>query len=79
MDYNTILQRVMNLFATIADMDEEITKESELLEDLGISSMDVLLLLSGIEEEFSIKISEKETRKIYTVGDVADIIAAKVK
>ena len=79
MDYNTILQRVMNLFATIADTDEEITKESELLEDLGISSMDVLLLLSGIEEEFSIKISEKETRKIYTVGDVADIIAAKVK
>lgn len=76
---NNILQRVIDLFATMADTEEEITADSELIEDLGISSMDVLFLISSLEEEFKIKVPEKEIRKIVTVGDVAEIIIALLK
>ena len=76
---NNILQRVIDLFATMADTEEEITADSELIEDLGISSMDVLFLISSLEEEFKIKVPEKEIRKIVTVGDVVDTIIALLK
>ena len=69
-----ILQRVINLFSSMADTEEEITEESELIEDLGISSMDVLFLISSLEEEFKIKVPEKAIRKMFTIADVAEII-----
>lgn len=76
--YNeTILNRVIELFSTMSDA-EEITADSEVIEDLGISSMDVLFLIASLEEEFKIKVPEKQLRQIVTVGDVADIIAELV-
>ena len=74
-----MLQRVIDLFVTMADTDDEITEESELIEDLGISSMDVLFLISSLEEEFKIKVSEKEIRKMVTIGDVTEVIERLVK
>lgn len=78
MEKQSVLQRVIGLFATMADTDEEITADSELIEDLGISSMDVLFLISSLEEEFKIKVPEKQIRQMVTVGDVADIITELV-
>ena len=79
MDYSKILQRVIDLFATMADTEDEITADSELIDDLGISSMDVLFLISSLEEEFKIKVPEKAIRKMVTVGDVAETIIALIK
>lgn len=79
MTTNDILQRVIDLFATMADTEDEITEESELIDDLGISSMDVLFLISSLEEEFKIKVSEKEIRKMSTIGDVTEVIEHLVK
>lgn len=68
-----ILNRVIALFSTMTEA-EKITAESELIDDLEISSMDVLYLISCLEDEFEIKVPEKEVRKMVTVGDVAEII-----
>lgn len=73
---DNMLQRVIDLFATMADTDEEITVDSELTDDLGISSMDVLFLISSLEEEFRIKVPERLIRKMVTIGDVVDIITS---
>ena len=79
MNREGILQRVIALFATMADTDEDITAESELIEDLGISSMDVLFLISSLEEEFQIKVSEKAFRKIVTIEDVVDTVVSLIQ
>lgn len=73
-----ILERVIDLFSTMTEA-EEITEDSELMDDLDISSMDVLLLISSLEEEFQITVPEKEIRKMFTVGDVVDVILPLVK
>ena len=52
---------------------------SELIDDLGISSMDVLFLISSMEEEFKIQIPESAIRKMVTVDDVAEVIASLMK
>ena len=72
MSREAILNKVIELFATMTEPD--VMEDSEIMEDLDLSSMDVLFLISSLEDEFQIKIPEKAIRKIETVGDVADII-----
>ena len=79
MNREAILQRVIALFATMAETENDITAESELIEDLGISSMDVLFLISSLEEEFQIKVSEKAFRKIVTIEDVVDTVVSLIQ
>lgn len=71
--YNEILEKVIAILSGISEVDE-ITEDSELLDDLDIDSMNLLLLLSSMEEEFNIHISENDMRKMYTVRDVAEVI-----
>lgn len=68
-----LLNRVIELFSTMTEADE-ITGESEIMEDLEINSMDVLFLISSLEAEFGVKVPEKAIRKMVTVGDVVEII-----
>ena len=73
-----ILKRVIELFSTMTEA-EDITEDSALIDDLEISSMDVLLLVSGIEEEFGIQVPEKVIRQMVTIGDVAEIVGSLLK
>lgn len=73
-----VLKRVIELFSAMTEA-EEITEDSELIDDLEISSMDVLFLISSLEEEFRIQVPEKAIRKMVTVGDVAEVITSLMK
>lgn len=73
MSRQEILNTITGMFALITNA-EHIEESSELIDDLGISSMDILTLMSYIEEEFHIQITERSIRKIITVGDIIDLI-----
>lgn len=72
--YNEILEKVIDILSDISEADE-ITEDSELLDDLDIDSMALLVLLSSMEATFDVKIPEKEMRNMHTVGGVADTIS----
>ena len=78
MTYNEVLERVIAVLSTISEA-EAITEDSEIIEDLGISSMDVLFLISSMEAEFKCKISEKDMRNVVTVEDVAQIVLGAIQ
>lgn len=73
-----ILERVIPLIATVSE-EEEICEDSEIMDDLGISSMDVLYLIASMEAEFGVKVPEKAIRKMVTVSDVADVLCELTK
>lgn len=75
MSNEEILKRIISLISTISEA-EEITEESEIIEDLGISSMDVLYLVSCMEVEFGVKIPERTVRSFVVVGDMVDAVAS---
>ncbi len=78
MPHEAILNRVIALFAAITEI-PEVTEESDILEDLELSSMDVLFLLTSLEEEFHIPVPERMIRKVVTVGDVADMMEGLIQ
>ncbi len=51
-----------------------ITEDSRLMEDVGLSSISMLMLVIGIEEEFSIELPIKEASSCKTVGDIVKVI-----
>lgn len=68
-----IFRFVAGVIGTLVDV-EKIQEDDDLIEDLGVSSMDILTLMSYLEEEFSIKITERMIRKVATVGDLVDLV-----
>lgn len=73
MSRDEIFEIVVDVFSTMTEVDE-ITENSELIDDLELSSIDVFSLLANMEAEFDIEIPEKKIREMITVGDVVDCI-----
>lgn len=55
----------------------QITPESRFMEDLVLSSLDFFSLISEIEMEYDIHITEREIQDIVTVGDLMQIVQKK--
>ncbi|HBB71440.1 MAG TPA: acyl carrier protein [Ruminococcus sp.] len=49
---------------------EKITKDSELIADLQLSSIDMLTLIAQFEEEHNTRIPDEAVIQCYTVGDI---------
>ena len=54
-----------------------ITEESRFLDDLELSSLDFFSLISEIESEFNIHITELEIQRLVTVGDLLLVLQEK--
>ena len=55
--------------------EDDITPSAELVNDLGINSLELADLVLLCEEKFNIEISDSEISKFITVGDVAEYLA----
>ena len=72
-----VLEKVKDILAEKFDVEEEkITAETDLQEDLGADSLDVVDLLMSIEDEFDIEIPDEEIENIKTVGALVSYIEA---
>ena len=57
------------------ELDEDkITLETNLLDDLGADSLDVVDLVMSIEDEFEMEVPDEEIEKMKTVADVVKFI-----
>jgi len=56
---------------------ENITPESTLVSDLGLSSFDVVSVVSEFEDEFDIEIPDRDIHKLITIQDVIAYIEEK--
>lgn len=57
---------------------ESITLESSFMDDLDLSSLEIFSMISELEDEFDIKIPERDLKGFLTVGDAVRIIASKL-
>ena len=68
-------EKVRAILAAQLDIDaEKINDTTNIAEDLGADSLDVVELMMSVEEEFEITIDEEAVKEFRTVADVASYI-----
>ena len=76
----TILDKTKALISSKLKIAEsEITENKHFFNDLGADSLDFVELCVTLEHEFNIKLSEDETAKVKTVGDLYELMETHVK
>ncbi len=70
-----IFEQVRNALAKQFELDPEtITAETNLIDDLGADSLDVVELIMSLEDEFGIAISDEDAAQLYTVGRIVEYL-----
>ena len=70
-----VFEKVRDIVAEQFDVDsEEVTAESSIIDDLGADSLDVVDLISAVEDEFDVQIPDEKVEGIKTVGDIVAFI-----
>lgn len=76
---SNVFSKVQTLFAEFLSMEvTSIQPESTIKDDLGVDSVDIVSLVSEIENTFGLKISDAEAAGLKTVGQVVDLISSRV-
>lgn len=69
----SVLERVIGVFKDVTDK-SEITENSNLMDDLSLTSVETFTVLAALETEFKISIPEKYLRRMMTISDVVNIV-----
>lgn len=75
-----VLEKVKAILSEQFDAEEDsITPDTNIADDLGADSLDVVDLLMSIEDEFEIEIPDEEIDNIKTVGELVKYIENHAK
>jgi acyl carrier protein len=78
-DRETIRQTLVELVeADTGERHENMSDGTNLREELGLDSVDVVSIVSQIERRFRIRLTHQELEKLVTVGDVLDLLQSKI-
>ena len=67
-----MLNKIQEMLADALNLPlEKVTADAKIVDDLGADSLDVVELLSQLEDEYGIIIPDDEVENLVTVADVA--------
>lgn len=71
-----VYDKVVEIISDQLGIDKDnITSETNLVDDLGADSLDIVSLIMAMEEEFGLEFPEDEADSFQTVGDVVEYIS----
>ena len=74
-DIFMVFEKMKQILAEQLDADiDSITMDTDIADDLGADSLDVVEMLMSIEDEFEIEIPDEKIESLKTVGQVVDYI-----
>ena len=66
-----VFERIRDYLADQLDIEaEKITAESDIINDFGADSLDVIDMITTLSDEFGVEIPDEEIENFHTVGDV---------
>ncbi len=71
------MEKIIELLLNYVEPDDEITADTNIKSDLGMSSFDLVCLAEEILGEFGIRLTADDFRNCITVGKLADFIKAR--
>ncbi len=75
-----MFDKTVEILKEYIDNDEiEITRDSALVDDLGLSSLEVINIVAAFEDEFGIEVPDRIIPTLRTVGDIVDYLEKNVE
>lgn len=75
MTKDEILKKVVPVIGkSLSRLDSEVIPTAKFTDDLGADSLDVVQMVTDIENEFDVRFTDSEMEKIITVQDAVDMI-----
>lgn len=65
-------ERIFKILASVKHIPQDTIKLESSLQELGFDSLDTIILLSELEQEFSIAIPDEAARQVRVVKDVVE-------
>lgn len=71
----SVFEKLQKIIAEQLEIDEkDITPDSDIIDDLGADSLDIVDLVMSIEDEFGIEVPDEAVEEIKTVDDAVKYI-----
>lgn len=73
-----IIQEIIRIIEDIAEIPaDEISADSHIIDDLDLSSIEIMSVIADVSREYCVDVSEAELMLIQTVSDLASLINEK--
>ncbi|MBR0132288.1 MAG: acyl carrier protein [Lachnospiraceae bacterium] len=69
-----MFDRTVEILSEYVDGSSEITMDSALVDDLGLSSLDVINIVAAFEDEFDIEVPDRVIPTLRTVKDIVEYL-----
>lgn len=69
-----VKKEIINVIVKSTETELEVEPDMDLFADMGLSSIEVMVMLGDLEDEFGIDIPAGELLHVCTVGDLIDIV-----
>ena len=77
-DTTAVLDQVKEIVVERLGVDDDkVTMEAEFIGDLNADSLDIVGVISDLEDKFSLTINDTDANNIRTVGDAVELIAER--
>jgi len=74
-----VFEKIRKSLASQFEMDpEKISRETDIMNDLGADSLDLVELIMALEEEYSIRVIDDSVYEHKTVGEITDYIESLI-
>ena len=79
MNKDKTMKEIYKVILESTESEVDIEDGTDLVEEMGLSSMEVMVLLSDLEHEFKIMFPMDQLLQVRTVGELADIAWKQMK
>ena len=74
-----MIDKIIDILSEFTELStEEMNENTELVNDMGLNSLDVVNVIVTFEEEFNIEIPDRIIKDLRTIGDIAKYIEENV-
>ena len=69
-----VKKKIIDVIEKSTETELELTPDTELFADMGLSSVEVVVMLGDLEDDFGIDIPAADIRNVRTIGELSDLI-----
>lgn len=74
-----MIDKIIEILSEFTELStEEMNENTELVNDLGLNSLDVVNVIVAFEDEFNIEIPDRIIKDLRTIGDILKYIEENV-